>query len=332
MEGFYVQGENVVLTTGFIIATTPWFMPLLFVIAGVSSAYALNKKSNAEYLKERIFKLLIPLISGILLVVPVQTYFAERFHNDYTGGYFYQYILFFTKPTDLTGYTGGFTPAHLWFILYLFVISIIALPIMTIYKKRKFDLGKTPLGFLLLLFVVPLLMFPVLDIGGMSVGMYFSYFILGYLFLSNDSVIQKLKRYYLPLLIISIIAMILYVFGWTLWLNDIFKIPNINIFLQFYGWITILAIFGISSSYLNFRNKFTDYLAESSFPVYIFHQSLIVAIAYYVLSFSDNIPLQMILILALSILFTYATYELCRRIPGLRFLFGIKNRTQNQSK
>ena len=94
MEGFYVEGPDVITTTGFIVATTPWFMPLLFVIAGLSSAYALKKKTSIEYAKERVYKLLIPFVAGILLVVPAQTYFAEVFHNSYTGGYFYQYILF----------------------------------------------------------------------------------------------------------------------------------------------------------------------------------------------------------------------------------------------
>ena len=94
----------------------------------MSSAYAPDKRTNCEYVKERIFKLLIPFVVGTLVVVPAQTYFAERFHNGYTGGYLHQYVLFFTGPTDLTGYRGGFTPAHLWFLLYLFIISVAALP------------------------------------------------------------------------------------------------------------------------------------------------------------------------------------------------------------
>ena len=107
-EGFYIKGSDIMGTSAFMIASYPWFMPLLFVLAGVSSAYALRKRKPAEYVKERIYKLLIPFICGLLLLVPAQTYFAEKFHNGYTGGYWQQYILFFTKPTDLTGYTGGF--------------------------------------------------------------------------------------------------------------------------------------------------------------------------------------------------------------------------------
>jgi len=330
MEGFYVEGENVVLTTGFIVATSPWFMPLLFVIAGISSAYALNKKTAGVYIKERVCKLLIPLVSGILLVVPAQTYFAERFHNGYTGGYLHQYILFFTGPTDLTGYTGGFTPAHLWFILYLFVISMAALPIMSAYKnaRRKLAPEKISLWVLPLLGMIPLLMTPILDFGGMSVGTYFAYFMLGYLLLSNDALIQKLDRRRFPLLAASGVFMILFVSGWLLQLHGMFEMPQVimGVLQRLYGWIAILTILGLGNRYLNFRNRGFDYFSASSFPVYLFHQSWIVAVAYYVLLATDHVPVQMILILSISFVLTYATYELCRRIPGVRFLFGIKPR------
>jgi len=327
-ESFYIKGKDIVGTSAFMITSYPWFMPLLFVLAGVSSAYALRKRKPAEYVKERIYKLLIPFICGLLLLVPAQTYFAERFHNGYTGGYWQQYILFFTKPTDLTGYTGGFTPAHLWFILYLFVISLIALPIMLIYKnaKRKPAFEKIPSWALPALFIVPLVMVPVLDIGGKSVGEYFAYFMLGYLLLSNDDIIQKLDKRRIPLLISSIILMAVYVILWVLWKKDIFQTHQLiwGVFMRLYGWTAILAVLGLGSHYLNFRNRVTDYLSVSSFPVYLFHQSWLVAVAYYVFSFTDNIPVQMAVIMLLTFPLTYVTYEICRRVPGVRFMFGIK--------
>jgi len=332
MESFYVEGQNVIATTGFIVATSPWFMPLLFVIAGISSAYALNKRTNGAYVKERIYKLLIPLVAGLLLVVPAQTFFAERFHNDFTGGYFYQYILFFTGPTDLTGYRGGFTPAHLWFILYLFVISLLALPIMSIYKnaKRKLAPEKMPLWLLSWLGLIPFLMNPILNFGGMSVGLYFAYFMLGYLLLSSDGLMQKLDKHRFPLLSVSAICMVIHVGAWLLQLYGIVTLPQIAVqmFMALYGWLAILAILGLGHRYLNFRNEKTDYLSASAFPVYIFHQTWIIAVAYVVLSLTNHVLLQMGLILTISVLLTYGTYEFVKRISGVRFLFGIKFRTK----
>jgi len=81
-------------------------------VAGISSAYALQKRTPGQYIQECVKKLLLSLRLGLLVLVPTQTYFAESFLNGYTGSYWRQCLLFFTKPTDLTSCASGFTPAH----------------------------------------------------------------------------------------------------------------------------------------------------------------------------------------------------------------------------
>ena len=328
-EEFYIEGQSVFGTSAFIAALSPWFMPLLFVMAGISSYYALQKRTPREYTKERVFKLLIPLIAGILLVVPAQTYIAERFHNGFTGSYFYQYLLFFTAPTDLTGNRGGFTPAHLWFILFLFIISMVALPLMAVCNnsKKKLNAGKTPMILLLSLFVIPFLLTPILDFGH-SIGRYLGFFILGYFFLSMEDTLEKLDKFRIPLLIVSIICLIVNLPVIYFYVHDRLEAPSFifEIFHAFYGWIAILTILGLGRHYLNFRGKATDYLAASAFPVYIFHQSWVIVTAYFIFTLTKHIVAQIVLIIAASFMLTYLTYEICKRIPGLRFLFGIKSR------
>ena len=328
-EAFYIEGQRIFGTSAFIATLSPWFMPLLFVLAGMSSYYALQRRTPSAYAKERVFKLLIPLFAGIILVVPAQTYIAERFHNGFTGSYFYQYILFFTAPTDLSGTRGGFTPAHLWFLLYLFVISMVALPLMNAYKnaKRKLPADKMPLLLLLSLFIMPFAMMPILDIGGHSLGGYFAYFILGYLVLSADRLLEKLDRLRRPLLLAAAICVIGNLFLLYFYLHGRLAAPifYFEIFRVFYGWLAILTILGLGRHHLNFRNKTTDYLSASAFPVYIFHQSWIVVLAYFIFAHTGNALAQICLIILTSTLFTYATYEICKRIPGLRVLFGIKS-------
>lgn len=325
-ENFYIKGEEISATTGFIVATSPWFMPLLFVIAGISSYYALQKRTTKEFIKERFLKLLIPLFSGLFLLIPAQTYFAEKFHNGYIGGYFEQYILFFTKQTDLTGNTGGFTPAHLWFILYLFIISIAAMPVILKYQqfKKKFEIEKMPLIFILLMFIFPVIMTPILNIGGKSLGEFFTYFMLGYFILSNEEILRKLDEYRFYLLAITLIYMGGVILAWKFWGNSIFEISYIYIFFTMYGWITILSVLGLGRHYLNFRDNITLYLSDAAFPIYLFHQTWLVTVAYYVLLYSNNVALQMIFIVSISFFITYVTYEICKRIPLARFLFGIK--------
>lgn len=195
--GYYVwAGENEVLGL-FLRFVSPIFMPLLFVIAGMCARFSLERRTARQFLTERFLRLFVPLVAGIFLVVPVQTFFAERFHNGYTGGYFGQLVLFFTKVTDLTGYSGGFTPGNLWFLLYLFVISFVSLGVVVIVRKLKVNVSFEGIPFfvVLFLFVFPLVMTPVVNIGRKSLGMFFALFMLGYFVLSQETVLQKLDRY-----------------------------------------------------------------------------------------------------------------------------------------
>ncbi|MCL2592340.1 MAG: acyltransferase family protein [Defluviitaleaceae bacterium] len=318
-ENFYIKGDNIDSVTTFIVLTGAWFMPLLFVIAGISTTFALQKRNFGEFAKERTTKLITPLIAGILLVIPAQTYFAERFHNGYTGGYFAQYILFFTKETDLTGYTGGFTPAHLWFVFYLFIISLLAIPLIALSRKIKFDIKNLATPFVVSFFILPFLGNFVLDIGGHSFGEYFAYFMLGYFVLSNENIQQRLEKYRIILLSISLIFMTLRGLFW-------YGILNVHplIFTQFYAWTTILVLIGFGRKYLDIKNKFTKYMVNSSFAVYIFHQTWIIVVGYYVLQ-AVAIPfIQMPLILVFSVILTFISYEVCKRLKVTRWLFAIK--------
>ena len=160
-----------------------------------------EKRTTAKYVKERVKRLVIPLISGLLLLVPIMTYFAERFHNGYTGGYLEQYILFFTKKSDLSRYTGGFTVGHLWFILYLFIISMLTLPLILWYNKygHKLQAEKIKVPMLLPMFFLTSALSLILNIGGKSLGYYFAFFSLGCFVLAEESIQARLEKNAWPL-------------------------------------------------------------------------------------------------------------------------------------
>ena len=60
----------------------PWFMPLMFLLAGVSARYALEKHSAKEWFKSRTRKLLVPSTIGLFVFHWMVGYFntivAER--------------------------------------------------------------------------------------------------------------------------------------------------------------------------------------------------------------------------------------------------------------
>lgn len=162
-DAFYVKSEQ--LSWGFswfIAVTSYWFMPLLFWLAGSASWYALQRRSNKQYVKDRFNRLFIPLIVGVLLLVPPQGYFALLDHQGEAASYLSFLSSYFVVFSDLSGYFGTFTPAHLWFILYLFVLSLVALPFFNYFKRGKEAINKfnrifsRPVTFILLFVVLVL--------------------------------------------------------------------------------------------------------------------------------------------------------------------------------
>jgi hypothetical protein len=327
-ESFYIHGQVIRICNDFILITGIWFMPLLFLLSGSSSFFSLRKRSGIDYIKERFLKLFIPLISGIILLVPIQTFYAEKFHNNYEGNYFQQYGLFFTKSTDLTGYLGGFTPGQLWFILYLFLISIIALPIMLRLKtSSKFiDWFVHPIH-ILLFFVFPLILSSVLDIAGKSLGLYFTLFMLGFILFKYkgfEEILLKHRRLYLIFMILGLFIFYLtyYTFGW----QSGFSLPAIifSTLRHFVMWVSLLTLLGFGQKYFNYTNKLSSYFTKVAYPFYIFHQSWIVLIGYYVFEFTNKYWVQISLIIIFTVVLTILTYEVAKRYSITKFLFGIK--------
>jgi peptidoglycan/LPS O-acetylase OafA/YrhL len=316
-EGNYIKGPENAFLSNFTSVLWPWFMSLLFVIAGISAMYALKKRTIKQYFIERIKKLFVPLFFGVILICPFLTFFAEKFHNNYSGTYFQQYILFFTKETDLTGYNGGFTPAHLWFLLYLFIISIIAIPLFRFIPKRINNVvGKINLFTLILLFLIPFIGHYILNIGGKSVGEFFLYFILGYYVFSNEYIIEKCARYKWLFGFISLISLPIYLYIGNGIITAIIQ--------RLYGFCTIVFIIGIGKAKLYFSNKLTEYFSKMSFGIYLFHLPWVTIIAYYILKYIQNIYLQAIIITFASIPFTILTVEILKRTIVTRFMFGLK--------
>lgn len=317
---FYIwQGENKLLST-LIVLVNPWFMPILFALAGMSARYALNKRSRKEFVLQRIHKLLIPFLCGMVLLVPFQTLYARKFFDGYSGGLTEHWKYFFTHLTDFSGYDGAFTPGQLWFILFLFVISMFSLMIFQWipYDKAAKKIENMPAPAVLLLFVPIWLMYYLGNFGGFSLGKNLALFLSGYYFLSNDAVLDGVERnikWLAALWALCTMALVVLYYRFSyygdLWIN-------------FIGWISILVFLILGRKYLNRRTKFTEYFNRASYPLYILHQSILVVLAYYVVKISDVLWIQALCICLGSFVLTMAAYHLLRHIPVVRKMIGIK--------
>jgi surface polysaccharide O-acyltransferase-like enzyme len=331
-ESWYIHSTDLLFPSIIKNINSFWMMPLLFTIAGISSRYGLERRSAGGYAKERVGKLFVPLVFGVLLIVPVQSFIAGLFWNGHAG-----YFDSFTKITDIRGYDGAFTVGQLWFLLYLFVIAMATLPFLLLYKKKGKGTfgGGVPLICLIIAGILPLLGRMTFDISGISPLEYLALFLLGYFFLTNEHILDKLDKYRFLLLGIFALGAGFFMYinlspvqedSWLLLPVFWYIIPAI---FQLTSWLAVLALIGLARHYLNFRGKITSYLSKASFGVYMFHQSWIVVTGFFVLKLTSSPGAQYPLVLLGAIILTFLTYEITRRIPPLRWMFGLKKVTDS---
>ncbi|MCK9630865.1 MAG: hypothetical protein M0R30_04425 [Methanoregula sp.] len=95
------------------------------------------------------------------------------------------------------------------------------------------------------------------------------------------------------------------------------------------GRIGVLAFLGAGGHLMNVTNNLAAYLGAASYLVYILRQPFLVATAWYVLMISVPPVVQFAAIVVISVLLTFTCYEIIRRIPVVRVLFGIAGPRKN---
>lgn len=331
-EGNYIFfGGNRVLSS-FIVFFSPFFMPLLFLLAGISTRYALAKRSCFQYFAERVKRLLIPFLFGTLVFCPVLAYIGDKTNCGYAGSFPEHYAVFFTKWTDLSGFDGGFSVGQFWFLYFLFVISLVSLGIIVLVRRiAKKEAGDHDIPFPLIclpVIVLPFL-YDLLSVGGKSFAEYLFIFLLGYYLMSDEKVMDKAEKYRYVTLAIALIAGIADVYMF-LWSGKDFGVVNIAA-KAMEEWFMILALMGIGKRSLDFRGGFTDYMSQRSFPYFSLHFLWIVLFQYWFADlFEKNIFLLYIVPVILSYIVTFICAEICLRIPLLRFLMGAGKKAQKK--
>jgi peptidoglycan/LPS O-acetylase OafA/YrhL len=282
------------------------------------------------YLKERVTKLLVPFLAGLVLICPVIAYYALKFHAGYTGSFTGAFVHFFSSITNihnLNGMNGDFSVDHLWFILSLLIISVVALGVILLGQRQAglhLNPDKVSLPVLILLFFpVWLLNFVGVFETGYSIISYFAMFLIGYYLFAMDSVQAQLENYWAVLLTTWIVLTIgvMWTSGMILGHHEVFW--GYSPIYVLTGWTGVLALIGAGRRLFDSTSNFATYMGPASYPVYIIHQPILVAIAYYVVMLKIPPALQFMVIVIFSILLTFACFGILRRIAVVRVLFGI---------
>jgi surface polysaccharide O-acyltransferase-like enzyme len=313
-------------------------MPLLFAISGASSWFALRSRKASAYLLERITRLLVPALFGVVFLIPSMTYLTRLWLNR-SAGFWQHYTGFFRiNPDDLPGLGGTFTPAHLWFLFFLFVFSVLALPVFLGLRSRagqKFsralaNIFSSPVSVIFL--ALPLALAASFDIlGDKNPLHYFMVFILGFVLMTDERYQRAIDRAVPFTLVIGVVFELLrqtwdnnYADWSPLWLVY-------GLMEQFNRWIWVLAMLGLGHRYLNRTGPALRYLSASSFPFYVLHLPLMTLVTFWVVPLDLPVAVQYLLIVASTCALSFILYEAIRRIPYLRQAFGIRERKKQSA-
>jgi glucans biosynthesis protein C len=317
-----------------------WIMPLLFTISGAAIFLSLKSRGHREYVKERLLRLLVPLaVLGVLILGPFQVYLERLSHGDFSGN-FLQFLPHYFE--GLYGFGGNFAfmGVHLWYLMLLFLFSMVALPLVLPSRStgdsllsRLSQKARSPWSLLLIFAIVglgALLADPMglgftREMGSWDILSYFLMFLSGYVMYASPNLQASLRKYGPALLVTGIVLSTVHL---ALLFNPSIgqAYDNSPIDLRLFGaWGLVLGIMGTGARLLNFNQKYLSHANEAVLPFYILHQPVLLSVGYFVVQWSLPIIVKYLIIVVCSLIVILTIYELLvRRVNALRILFGMK--------
>ena len=321
----------------------------LGLLAGAGSWFVLRSHTSRQFIRDRCLRLLVPLVVGFMLFSPTQAYVEALTHGRFDGSCFQYVPSFFAhlQPSWHLWWIGAYA-YHLWFLAFLLLSTLIALPLFLWFRGAA---GQRFVEHLsawcahswgIWLFVVPIAAiqltlraaFPLYT--DWADFLYcFAFFVFGYLLFSKPSFTEAIRRQGRIALSLGIACFLLigvsYFAGYlTSWEASPSYSPGYLLYqllrsINTWAWLVFVLACGMR--YLNANNRVLRYANEAVLPFFVLQQPAIIDVAFYVVQWNLGVLTKWLLISTLSLALTLALYELLiRRINAVRRLFGMKPR------
>jgi glucan biosynthesis protein C len=308
-------------------------LPMLFLIAGAGAVTLLSFKNRTDFIKQRFMRLMVPLIFAILVIVPPQNYIGQlgQFES------FWQ-----AYPT----LAANLSTNHLWFIEYLVVFALLSLPLYSFLQSSKGQrvinaiatLSNKSAGLFLFAFVlmalriVSKIYFPddSKSLTNLSTPVFYGFFyVMGMSLMSSTTLwdnIKRFRRFNLYLLVGCSVLFYGYYYSPDLspWLSVEVRWSLWWAVSCLVAWSATLTLMGYAQQYLSHSNKWLVKCNEMIYPFYIFHQTVIVIAAFYVVEWQAGIEVKIAGLLAISLPVTILLCLIIYPFNATRVLFGVK--------
>ncbi len=296
-----------------------WRLALLFFVSGMGTWFVYRRCHDLGFLTGRFMRLFPPLIFAMCVIIVPQVWYERMYEDGYQGSFLTFWLTrYFTegKYPD-----GNFTWAHMWFVAYLLAMTFVCYPVFRLidqpFMKPVNDWFQrvAASGWVYLLFLLPLVLnlalspvFPrqtnALYNDGAWFAVWASWFGLGFLFARYHQALigNVIALRWRSAALATALTVALYLFSWTgeggFFIGDYEAMtPLFKTLVLALAWAMILALCGFSARYLNAPSAVVAWLNRKVFPLYIVHQTVVVAALYYVLPLGLDVWTEYALVL-----------------------------------
>ncbi|WP_265515940.1 acyltransferase family protein [Nitratireductor luteus] len=321
-----------------------WRLALLFFVSGMGTWFLFRRESGPYFLKQRFIRLFPPLIFAMCVVIVPQVWYERMYEAGYEGSFLTFWVTrYFTEGKYPEG---NFTWAHMWFVAYLLVMCLICYPVFHLVQSRMarpvmawFE-RVAGTGWIYLFFLLPLVLnviftpfFPrqtnALYNDGAWFAVWASWFGLGFLMARHHKALITgiVEKRLLSAAIAFDLALFLYVFSWNS--SPIIGDENNRTLLYktalfALAWSMILTLVGFAAHHLNRKSAAVGWLNQKVFPLYMVHQTVIVAALYYVLPWGAGAWVSFAAVFAATAGFSLLFAMVAELAPGrLALLVGL---------
>lgn len=348
--GWHIKSDNqYAWLQDVMLLTNQWRMSLLFLISAMVMGVLLTRYKQASVLAERTLRLLLPLIFGMFVIVAPQAYIEGTVNDEFSVSFLAFYKEYINPTTawlpDQQSVIGLLTWNHLWFLPYLFCYSVliallypllnkamVAMPAST-EKLRVFMplvIGLTMMVWLTLRQDYPTTHDLLND--WYSHAKYFLVMLVGLIIIRRQKIWTQLmvRRRVLLAMAIAMYAIII-AYRHDAFGNFTEEGQSSSVFWFIVAavvvtnhWCWLGAILGYGKKYLSGNSGLMRYLNSAILPCYIFHQTIIVVVAYWTIAMGLPEWAEFMFILIVTVAGCLAGYEFVRRVKWLSPLFGLK--------
>lgn len=342
-------------------------MPVLFFVSGAASWFALTSRTNGRFARERVARLLVPLVFATLAISPIQTYvvtlsnpsfasavgapIADPHFLDSYPRFYLQYLreyAYFLGHPSIAGFLA--VVGQLWFVLYLFVFSMAAIPLFAYLRgprglrwiERLGTFCERPVAIFAL--AAPLaLVDGIAHAAWTGTGavaeilVYLLCFLYGYLMYADQRIVEAMRRQWAPALVAGLGLWLIAEIWLAPWpprpydnaMGSLFFIPLRGII----AWFWVVGLVGVFSRYASRTSKALRYLSDAAYPIYILHVAAIVSIGSIVVRWQAPLLLKFVIIMLAAYVVLIGVYEaVIKRVRVMRTLFGLRNEPRPERK